>query len=519
VSKTTAAHLIALLAACSWPLTLRAQDSTFTLAGTVVNEVTGAPVARALVSLMAMNPRADRDNHQAQLTDAGGGFRFNGLGSGAALIRVQRPGFEEPGAPTQLTLGPSREDLRLTIRPEITLTGTIRDTDGEPLPSANVQLLCRQVTLGRAFYQAVSQKVTDDRGRYRLPSLRSGGCYLRVAGPIATEPGLPGYPPTYYPGSATRAGATRLRGAAGDTVQADLTLRPEPAFRIRGKVAGHGPGERDEVELLQSSGETVQVASTFNQATGEFRLSGVVAGAYRLRVTTPGPPSRRAEIPLQVSGNLDGLVTEPVPGVPVTVLATQPSGEQQRRSWSVFLTPAGVESPWTDRHYGTLEANGQLILDNVLPGRYLVRVSAAPTRQYVSRIRSGSTELGGARELVISAGVVPAPIDITIADDGATLQGRLQGSNPTGQCHAGISSDQELLVSLRPVRIPPDGSFLLPGLPPGTYQLWAWCGNEEVEYSNREALEATGYHPVRVELMAGERKQVELPAPSERRPQ
>jgi hypothetical protein len=61
-----------------------------TVSGTVVNSVTGLPIARVLVEL-------DVPSSRYTMTDANGAFRFEGVAEGSVKLEAERPGFFKPG--------------------------------------------------------------------------------------------------------------------------------------------------------------------------------------------------------------------------------------------------------------------------------------------------------------------------------------------------------------------------------------------------------------------------------------
>src|SRR5689334_798281 len=80
----------------SWPqLTAQRPDASeshagvYTLQGTVVNSVTGKPIARALVKLAS--------EHKAVLTGPEGDFSFAAVRAGRLSLAISKPGFFRPG--------------------------------------------------------------------------------------------------------------------------------------------------------------------------------------------------------------------------------------------------------------------------------------------------------------------------------------------------------------------------------------------------------------------------------------
>src|SRR2546423_1413267 len=79
------------------PLRTALAQGTGTLRGTVVDSTTQQPVGGAQVQLVGTN--------RATFTDASGVYRFTGVASGAATVRVQKIGFAQQTATTTVSDG------------------------------------------------------------------------------------------------------------------------------------------------------------------------------------------------------------------------------------------------------------------------------------------------------------------------------------------------------------------------------------------------------------------------------
>ena len=110
----------------------QARSGEFSIAGTVVDKATAAPLSRALVRIAQMD--TDLMRSQSVLTDASGAFRFSHLAEGAWQVNAQRPGFQDAEFQPEtslVTVGPaSREDLWISLQPGTTIVGRVTDTDG-----------------------------------------------------------------------------------------------------------------------------------------------------------------------------------------------------------------------------------------------------------------------------------------------------------------------------------------------------------------------------------------------------
>src|SRR5215467_1047141 len=84
------ATIMLLLTLAAWSQTDDAK-TTYTLAGTVVNSVTGKPIPRVLVQL--------EPSSRAMLTGPDGSFSFDNVPAGRAEIRLTKPGYFRSSAP------------------------------------------------------------------------------------------------------------------------------------------------------------------------------------------------------------------------------------------------------------------------------------------------------------------------------------------------------------------------------------------------------------------------------------
>jgi len=170
----------------------------------------------------------------------------------------------------------------------------------------------------------------------------------------------------------------------------------------------------------------------------------------------------------------------------------------------------------------------RLVIDNVQPGRYWVQIN--PSRGYASSVTSGGVDLQ--REpLVVSSGGSTSPIEITMRDDSAEIDGDIEGTkaslgqpenNPTSSS-AAASPDFETMAA-RIYCVPladsdgqvaeagvSDERFTLQGLTPGVYRVLAFKRPpSDLEYRNPEAMQAYDGKGQVVRLVAGQKEHVSV---------
>jgi len=140
-----------------------------------------------------------------------------------------------------------------------------------------------------------------------------------------------------------------------------------------------------------------------------------------------------------------------------------------------------------------------LVFENLKPGRYRVRVEAA--KGYAATVSSGGTDLLR-QPLVLSPGVATSPIDVTVRDDGAHVQGEIEHWAEQARAHGSSFNAPGHLpacVYLVPrsgsggqfrVAWVNDGKFELTQVPPGEYEVLAFDRPPlDLEYESSEAMQ------------------------------
>ncbi|MFZ0863369.1 MAG: hypothetical protein WCA27_11190 [Candidatus Sulfotelmatobacter sp.] len=533
---------------------LQLDEQPSTVRGTVVNAVTHAPIARALV----LTP----GNSFAMLTDGEGHFEFDlpkvGNDSGPegqhytfspTSLVARKPGFlDDPNGRSQAEATPDGE-ITVPLLPEALIKGRVIFSEADPALGITVQIYSRQVQDGMPKWVHAGAARANSNGEFRFAELLPGS-YKLVTNewmdndPATTVPGGQqyGFPPVYYPGVSDFAAAGTIQLTAGQTVQADLPLTRQPYYPVRIPVAngdlnggmnitvsvqGHrGPGyslgynaQNQRIEGLLPHGDYLVEASTFGQNS--------VSGAVHLSVA--GASAEGPSLTLIPNGSITMHVTEDF-----TSTDWQGSG-----TWGVGGRSIPVHGP---RLYLQISAEAAddfaqqgnaslrpptganddpLILENLAPGRYWLRLHSS--RGYVAAATMGGVDV--LHEPFIVAPGSRTPIEITMRDDNAELDGTVAGlaAQPAlaGSTVSSQFSPPQAWVYCIPLPdspgqfqqlgVSPDGKINSPQMTPGTYRVLSF-GNQQpnLPYHDAEAMRPYETKGQVVHLSAGQKASVQL---------
>jgi protocatechuate 3,4-dioxygenase beta subunit len=190
----------ALLAAgLAAPALITAQEPSASVLGRVLTaDRTGAPVPRAIVSVMSSDARVRRSD----TTDDQGRFTISGLPPGRYTVSASKPEYltavhgarrpGRPGTPIALAAGERVNDLILSLARGAVVSGIVRDAAGAPVPNLRVTVLAaaafsepRAPFLAATGVQPVRPVIvtTNHRGTYRAFGLPPGEYVISAAPP------------------------------------------------------------------------------------------------------------------------------------------------------------------------------------------------------------------------------------------------------------------------------------------------------------------------------------------------
>jgi hypothetical protein len=495
-------------------------EEKYSLRGQVVNVVTGEPVSGALVEVYG-------GARTAQFSTSEGRYEFGELPRGNYGVIARKPGYfsdrdlgrEAPGTEATHAV-PSDEEVVLKLTPEGAISGRLEDEKGRPLEGVNVQAEMWMVSNGTKRLQPWPGGTveTDDEGNFRVGELYPGDYLLKFSErggtglvfretppktrgkiPEEADKGKQGYGTQYYPGVTDENMASAIHVLAGVEAPVQQVLEPLRLYEIAGVVRGAPSEEGFSVTLMAAGsgyGEPRGKSQIF-PSTGEFRIEGVPPGRYLLSATAQDATERYgrrssqlvAQTVLEVNGDVAGIALMLGHGWTIGVRVTEVStkgteyGHQLRVSLqsTEFLqqiqqvsVPPPVNEPQAPRGF-----------ENVAAGTYSVEASPEGWG-YVASIRCAGADLLK-EDLRVGTGAAVAPIEITLRNDGATLNlSAVENGKPvTARV---IVYSEEYPKRSTAVMTWPTSTVDLANLAPGTYKLVATLGIREPEFRNPLAM-------------------------------
>ncbi len=462
------------------------------LSGSVVDFVTGEPLAKVEVTLQPLRTQ----NISAAVTISGdhGRFALVDLEPGDYHLRGKRSGYIETsygakradgdGALLHLSAGQNLSDISFRLIPGGVISGTVRDSDGEPIEDAHLVLSRRTYESGFATIESFDSADTDDLGQYRFRKVPPGR-YFVIAEKPPSEWSHADHSAkssgarfdslaTMYPGVASFAAATPVDVTVGRQVSGiDIKLLHSPVVRVRGRVNAARIIGVQELRLVPpgtpESLRDFQIRTYIDSDEGDFVFDRVPPGSYILQIrgTLNGSMSvdvgekdiENLRLASGAGGEIHGRITapdgKPVPGS--VYLASD------RRNGSIVHINEG-------KTFGAI---------NLAPGQYTIQVFPAQLRQsYMKTVRLGGAEISP-QKVEVAAGAT-TEIEVLLGTDSARLSGTVRGKDgepPAASATVVLIPDGPLRGRIDLYRVTSTdqfGGFLADNIAPGSYRILAW---------------------------------------------
>ena len=467
--------------------------NSFSLSGTVLNSVTGEPIRRAAVQVSGQGGKI-------ALTDAGGHFMIEGLAEGNVYLAAMKPGFfgDEGSNTTPAQVGKDAPDVVLKLTPSGVISGRVTTKDGEPLEGFQIRIFEKQNVEGRLLWaDQPNQARTNEEGEFRVPGLKAGTYYVAVdqsAEPTLSQKGVPNareqiFTRVFYPGAAEISAAAPIEMAPGAEMEANFTLSAEPVYRVAGGLTGAASGAAT-VTFERKAGDDVDFRLMLPVQGGKFE-GKIPAGAYSVStetsdgkdLVTPGagvmiradeadlklPLSAPATIPVEIVREQGGAGSERRSAVQIPGLILQLDPVSQiRRGGSVW---------------GGAQGGG---IPNVAPGTYRLDIKTNGG-WWVKSAQCGGVDLL-TDDLTVVEGEKPAPIELTVREGAGTISGTVTPAGDPLQVLVLLVQPHESRNFVRATMVM-QGSFTIPGVPPGDYAILALNGAVGLEYADPDVLE------------------------------
>jgi Carboxypeptidase regulatory-like domain len=466
---------------------------SYSIAGTVVQYTSGAPVRHARVSV---TPADGLRQVTSLFTGNNGQFSFTGLPAGkywlAAEFRGHRQLFQEQeGFSTLIVTGPNLDSghIVFALNGAASIDGTVVDEAGDPVTNAEVLLFRRAILSGRPMTVLFNSTPTDESGEFHPRDLIPGTYFVAVQGKpwfaqyqprSANDSQLDvAYPLTYYSGSSSPTDATPVALADGAAAALHLTMHEVPALHI--EFEGTRPGENPQLFQLGPGGTEIPASRvTYFTAGNTAELLGVAPGNYGIHFN--GFRGGQLETSRKIAINLtsDTAINVDQPSKPnITGTLSLPEGH----SPEVTVVLDNV-------------ANGQGALSSVAPdgsfqfeaaaGRYELQLADSGLYIKTLAVKGASYARG---ELDVSDGS-NIQISITAAKGVSKVTGvATKNDQPFGGAMVLlIPRDFSHGAYIPRDQSDSDGTFALTAVPPGRYTLLAIEDGRELAYHDPAAI-------------------------------
>jgi hypothetical protein len=388
------------------------------------------------------------------------------------------------------------------------LAGQVSDDKGAPV-SCEVRVFRETVSEGRSALDQACDVTSDKAGVFSCLHLRPGRYLVRSSADNAQSADAgPGntFAVGYYADALDLSSAARVLVASQGAQWVDVIQHQVAAHRVTGSLAARNIVGEVSFHLAEvsSSGETIEMraATVYEPRTGRFELRTVPSGSYVLQafwVTHDDNDllvSTQGETAFFV-GDKDlsdlRIIGRSITTLEGTVETSDGLGSSDVRSITLQDT-SGVPASMTV----SVEPNGRFQVPVLLDGTYAV--SVVSSNAFVKDV-SVSGVIGNGYDLFVLPGHPQTSAKITVGTRSAHIIGVVNPCRePAAPCGVVVKSEEtgafSTLVSDR------RGMFMIGGLAPGEYRLYAWKNMTDIPYADPLFLQR--FHAVRVDVGEGD---------------
>jgi len=488
------------------------------------------------------------DQGKFRLTDLEPGtYRLFAARNGYTRMEYGQKLMNRPGTTLNITAGQIMKDVTFKLTPAGTVTGRIVDELGDPLPGLTVQILRSTYDQnGKRTLQPTSTAKSNDLGEYRVYFVPPGRYFVSAlaaapsfdallaaaanptGGANTNEVVAPGYVQTYFPNTTDYTRAASIEVLPGAEVSAmNFTMVRQQRFHVKGHVIDLTTGKPPQNAQLSLSARNSAVTqnpldsilgaavggNNYNSADGTFDIRDVAPGSYWLQTLAQGaPPAGAAQNPagaaaavlasmstaiqpVEVSGaDVDNLAITvggglTIPGR-IQVEGTAPPAFGFDRM-ALQLNPAsGVVSLGSILQIARPGSDGAFSLEKVNAGEYRFAIQGLPPAMYIKSARFDQTDILASGFTVTDR--APGTLQVVVSANAGQIDGNVldKESKPVRGIPTVLIPDRnrERRELFKFAQSDQNGHFIMNGIAPGDYKLFAWEDIEPFSYFDPDVL-------------------------------
>jgi hypothetical protein len=508
----------------------QAPEDSSSVEGTVVNSATGDPIRKVRVTLRATGEGADP---YATTTDAKGHFLIDEVDAGRYHLSAFRNGYTEvrkSGVALTLEKGQNIKDVAVKLAPEGVISGRILDTEGDPLANVSVASMNVGYENGKRGLVIAGWANSNDLGEFRLAGLRAGKYVVRATfqqqsgnvqrRPVRTEEA---YVTTYYPRTMNAKSASTIEVSPGAQITGiNLVAMRAQSLHIKGRVGAASPVNALPIWLSLAPRDDLSAMPEMNtvvNAQGDFQVNGIFPGAYVLRASCTARDGKmysgRALVEVRDS-NVEGIELELRPSRKFRGrVIIEDRGNLQGAALYVWIQGKGRGLTGS----GSTQVKEDLTFEtnNVGVGPYDFSLHGYPESFYLKSIRMGDqdvTETGGDF-------AEDGELTFLLSPNAGVVEGSVQNVKDEAAPGAKVtlipdSKHRSWKSRYKTVDTDQKGHFVIKGVAPGEYKIYAWEDIEEGAYEDPDFMKPHQSEGKTVSVKERGHETVELKAIPER---
>lgn len=478
-----------------------------TISGTVSDTTSGQPLPGVQI---ALGLEGTGDSHVGGKTDGSGHFEIKNIAPGKYRIWASRTGYismqygqrdlNGPAHSLTLTPGQNITDISFRLFREAVITGHVYDENGNPIEGAWVQAQRYGYMNGKRQLQTLGSAQTDDRGEFRLFDLTPGRYYISASyGNQAAKNTT--YSLTYYPGVVDPSTASPITVRPGDEFPGvDFSVQTVTAFHVRGRVTGIPSSYQinDVYVQVVSNKKSKQVfasggGTNVSDAHGDFDIPNVGPGSYHMSAGLNDHGMQyQAQQEIQVSdSDVNGVVLALVPTATIHG-SVHAEGSVDFSKLNIDVVPPGGPVPIRDPN--PVNSDGTFVIKDILDGSYKIQLAGLPPNAYLKGATLDGQDVLESGFTVANGQAPGSMLDIVVSASGGRISGVVMlDGNPADDARVTVAPADESKLGepswFKDGTTDQNGNFLIPGIRPGKYRVFAWQNIEPGEDRDPEFLQ------------------------------